>query len=77
MIFLDVTIRANQGEFFASLYCKSLDGHQFLDFDLRHPSHTKSSIAFGSAPRMRRICSKKSDLFANAKQLNKCFIQGK
>ena len=34
-----------------------------------HPSHTKSSIIFSQALRMRRICSKKSDLVANVGKL--------
>ena len=63
--FLDVTVRVNHGEFMTNLYCKSTDGHQYLHFESCHPSRTKSSIMFSQALRMRRICSKKSDLVAN------------
>ena len=68
--FLDVTVRINHGEFITNLYCKPTDGHhQYLHFESCHPSHTKSTIIFSQALRMRRICSKKSDLVANARKL--------
>ena len=63
--FLHVTVRVNHGEFIINLYCKPTDSHQYLHFESCHPSHTKSSIIFSQALRMRRICSKKSDLVAN------------
>ena len=59
--FLDVTVRGNHGEFITNLYSKPTDGHQYLLFESCHPSHTKSSIIFSQALRMRRICSKKSN----------------
>ena len=60
--FHDVTVRVNHGEFITNLYCEPTDGHQYLHFESCHPSHTKSSIIFSQALRMRRICSKKSVL---------------
>ena len=71
--FLDVTARVNHGEFITNLYCKPTDGHQYLHFESCHPSHTKFSIIFSQAPRMRRICSKKSDLVANGRKLKDWF----
>ena len=73
--FFDVTIRVNHGEFIVSLYCKPTDGHQYLHFESCHPSHTKSSINFSQSLRMRRICSKKSDLVANVRKLKDWFIE--
>ena len=67
--FLDVNVRVNHGEFITNLYCKTTDGHQYLHFESCHPSHTKSSIIFSQALRMRRICSKKSDVAANVRKL--------
>ena len=67
--FLHVTVRVNHGEFITNLYCKATDGHQYLYVESCHPSHTKSSIIFSQALRMRRICSKKSDLVANVGKL--------
>ena len=55
--FLDVVVRVNHGEFITNLYCKPADGHQYLHFESCHPSHTKSSIIFSQALRIRRICS--------------------
>ena len=65
----DVTIRVNYGEFITSLYCKPTDGHHYFHFGSCHPNHTKSSIIFSQTLRMRRICSKKSDLVANVRKL--------
>ena len=64
-----INARVNHGEFITNLYCKPTDVYQYLHFELSHPSHTKSSIIFSQALRMRRVCSKKSDLFANVRNL--------
>ena len=71
--FLDVTVRVNHGEFITSFYCKRTDGHQYLDFESYHPSHTKSSVIFSQALRMKRICSKKRDLVSNVGKLKDWF----
>ena len=71
--FLDVTVRVNHGEFITDLYCKPTDGHQCLYFESCNPSKTKSSIIFCQALRMRKICSKRSDLVANARKLKYWF----
>ena len=67
--FLDVTVRVNHGEFITSLYWKPTDGQQYFWLCSCHPSHTNSSIIFSQALRMRRICSKRSDLVANVRKL--------
>ena len=59
--FLDVIVKIQQGEFVTDLHCKSTDGHQCLYFDSYHASHTKSSIVYSLALRMKRICSRRSD----------------
>ena len=51
--FIDVTVRVNHGEFITNLYCKPTDSHLYLHFESCHPSHTKSSIIFSQALRMR------------------------
>ena len=66
--FLDVNVRVNHGESITNLYCKRADGHRYLHFASCHPSHTKSSIIFSQALRMRRIYSKKSDLVADVRK---------
>ena len=42
-------------------------------FTLSHPSHTKSSIIFSQVLRMKRICSTKSAVVANVRNLKDCF----
>ena len=52
---------------------KPTDKPQYFHFVSCYPSHTKSSIIFSQALRMRRICSKKSDLVANIGKLQVWF----
>ena len=63
--FLDVIVKIQQGEFVTDLYCKSTNGHQYLHFDSCQASHTKTSVVYSQALRMKRICSRRSDLIVN------------
>ena len=71
--FLDVIVKIQQGEFISDLYCKSTDGHQYLHFDSCHAGHTKTSIVYSQALRMKRICSRRSDLIVNINKLKDWF----
>ena len=71
--FLDVIAKIQQGKFVTDLYCKSTDGHQYLHFDSCHTSHMKTSIVYSQALRMKRICSRRSDLIVNINKLNVWF----
>ena len=71
--FLDVIVKIQQGEFVIDLYCKSTDGHQYLHFDSCHASHTKTSIVYSQALRMKRICSRRSDPIVNINKLKDWF----
>ena len=71
--FLDVIVKIQQGEFVTDLYCKSTDGHQYLPFDSCHASHTKSSIVYSQAIRMKRICFREKDLIVNISKLKDWF----
>ena len=71
--YLDVTVRVNHDEFITNFYCKLTDGHQDLHFEAYLPSHTKFSINFSQALRMRIIYSKKIDLVANVRKLKDWF----
>ena len=71
--FLDVTVKIQQGEFVTDLYYKSTDGHQYLHFESCHASHTKTSIVYSQALRMKRICSRRSDLIVNINKLKDWF----
>ena len=56
-----------QDEF--DLYCKSTNGHQYLCFGSCHGIHTKTSIVYSQALRMKRICSRRSNLVVNINKL--------
>ena len=71
--FLDVIVKIQQGEFVTDLYYKPTDRHQDLDFDSCHASHTKTSIVHRQALRMKRICSRRSDLIVNINKIKHWF----
>ena len=71
--FLDVIFEIQQGEFVTDLYYKSTDGHQYLHFDSCHASHTKASIVYSQVLRMKRICSRRSDLIVIINKLEDWF----
>ena len=56
--FLDVKIFLENGKIETDLYCKPTDEHQYLLHSSGHPHHTKKSIPYSLALRLRRICSK-------------------
>ena len=63
--FLDVKVMLLNGRLETYLYVKPTDKHQYLLKSSCHPSHTKQSIPFSMALRLRRICS--TDEFFNAR----------
>ena len=54
--FLDVNIQLHDG-IETDLYCNPTDKHQYLLHSSSHPNHTKRSIPYSLALRLRRICS--------------------
>ena len=58
MPFLDVKILLENEKIETDLYCKPTDKHQYLLHSSSHPYHTKKSIPYSLALRLRRICSK-------------------
>ena len=54
--FLDVKILLENGKIETDLYCKPTDKHQYLPHSSSHPYHTKKSIPYSLALRLRRIC---------------------
>ena len=69
--FLDV-IGKIQDEFVIDLYCQSTDG-EYLHFEPCHASHTKTSVVYSQAHRMKRICTRSSDLIANITKVKNWF----
>ena len=63
--FLDVNVLLINGTLETDLYVKPTDKHQYLLKSSCHPSHTKQSIPFSMALRLRRICS--TDEFFNTR----------
>ena len=63
--FLDVNVLLINGRLETDFYVKPTDKHQYLLKSSCHPSHTKQSISFSMALRLRRICS--SDEFFNTR----------
>ena len=55
--FLDVNIQLHNGKIETDLFCKPTDKHQYLLHSSSHPYHTKKSIPYSLALRLRRICS--------------------
>ena len=51
------------------LYCKPTDKHQYLPYSSSHPFHTKKSISYSLALRLRRICSKEDSFNIRATEL--------
>ena len=55
--FLDVNASLLKGKIMTDLYSKSIYKHQYLLNSSCHPIHTKRTIPFRLALRLRRICS--------------------
>ena len=60
--FLDVVIKLKGGRIITDLYCKPLDGHQYLHYDSCHADHIKRSIMYSQTLQLKRIYSEKNDL---------------
>ena len=57
LLFLYVQVQLKDKHFKTDLYTKPTDKHQYLLKSSCHSSHTKRSIPFSLALRLRRICS--------------------
>ena len=68
--FLDVTVKVNHGELSPISTANLL---MTISTISTFTSHTKSSIIFSRAMKMRIICSKKSNLFAHVRKLKDWF----
>ena len=55
--FLDVQVHLHNNEIQTDLQTKPTDKHQYLLKSSCHPNHTKRTIPFSLALRLRRICS--------------------
>ncbi len=55
--FLDVLVKQIAGKIHTDIYYKPTDSKQYLLFDSCHPRHTKTSIPFSLARRLKTIIS--------------------
>ena len=67
VIFLD-TLRNGLVE--TDLHIKPTDTHQYLQTDSCHPRHCKTSIPYGQALRLRKICSEQDNLRKRCDELH-------
>ena len=58
---LDLKVISSNGKLITGLCSKPTDCHQYLHYESCHPDHTKRSIVYSQALRLKRICSRKSD----------------
>ena len=67
--FLDVMVSLQDGVLQTDLYSKETDTFNYLHWASCHPSHTKRSIPYSLAFRLKRICSTEEALTNRLKQL--------
>ena len=68
--FLDVTVSLNaDNNISTDLYIKPTDKHQYLLSTSAHPKHTKQSIPYSLALRLRRICSTDETFYLRTNEL--------
>ena len=73
--FLDVSVINENGKLHTDLYSKPTDKHQNLYSHSCHPKHTKNSLPYCLALRLRRICSKKTYFNQRAKEMEHHLLQ--
>ena len=59
--FFDLKVKFSKGKISTDLYVKDTNRYQYLHYTSSHPNHTKWSIVYSQALRIKRICSEKKD----------------
>ena len=57
---LDEWLLSSNAKLITSLYSKPTDCHQYLHYGSCNPEHTKRSVVYGQALRIKRVCSQES-----------------
>ncbi|KAL9966710.1 hypothetical protein ACROYT_G024826 [Oculina patagonica] len=73
--FLDVQVINGNGKISTDLYTKPTDTHQYLNWTSCHPRHTKTSIPYSLALRLRRICSTNVFFEKRARELHNILLE--
>ena len=63
----------SEGKISTDLHVKGTDRHQYLHYASSHPNHTKRSIVYSQALRVKRICSEEKDLEHPAHEMGSWF----
>ena len=75
--FLDVMLKNEKGHIETDIYYKETDSKQYLFFDSYHPRHTKTSIPFCVARRIKTTVSDDETLTERFRELEKFLIKQK
>ena len=75
--FLDCDVIRYNNRLKTDVHQKPMDCHPYLDYISAHPSHFKSSIPYGQALRLRRICKDNNLLKERIKQYTNYFVDTK
>ena len=59
--FLDLKVKFSKGKISTDLYVKDTNRYQYLHYTSSHPNHTKRSIVYSQALRIKKICSEEKD----------------
>ena len=73
--FLDLKVILSNGKLITSLYSEPTDCHQYLHYGSCHPEHTKRSIVYSQALRIKRVCSEESDFNEHSSNLRSWFLK--
>ena len=68
-----MVIKIKEGRVITDLYCKPMDGYQYLHYDSRHAEHIKWSIIFSQTLWLKRIYPEKNDLNVHVEDLKTWF----
>ena len=72
--FLDTRIYIDKNRHLqTTLYTKPTDTHNYLHYKSAHPKHLKNSLPYSQALRLRRICTKDSELKSHCQEMEANF----
>ena len=64
-----MVVKIKESRIITDLYCKAMDGHQYLHYDSCHADRIKRSIIISKTLLLKRICSEKNDLNVHVEDL--------
>ena len=73
LLFLELKVKLSKSKISTDLYVKDTDRHQYLHYTSSHPNHTKQSIVYSQALRIKRICSEEKDIKQHIHEMRSWF----